>query len=287
MSETTKLCECGCGQETKIYRGKPRRFIKTHQLRCQTEETRLKKSNSMKGKQASKETRKRLSAAGMGHIVTEETRNKISRWHKGKTTSEETKNKISIAKKGQCMGINNPMYGKKHSESTKKKIANIHLGKKQNTEHRLKNSKANSGYKNHMYGKHHTNETKQILRELNLGQKRSDETKNKMSMKRKKRIGEKAPRWMGGLSFEPYCHKFNDKFKETIRDKFNRKCFLCGKSENNNHQKLSVHHVNYDKNCLCNDIECEFVPLCTGCHNKTSHGNRDYWEQLIIKKLLC
>ena len=29
------LCECGCGQETTIYRGKHRRFIKGHQARTQ------------------------------------------------------------------------------------------------------------------------------------------------------------------------------------------------------------------------------------------------------------
>ena len=91
---------------------------------------------------------------------------------------------------------------------------------------------------------------------------------------------ENHPNWQGGISFEPYCHKFNDKFKEKIRDQFNRECYLCGKSELDNKCKLSIHHVNYDKNTLCNDIKPLFVPLCRSCHGKTSR-NKQYWETLF------
>lgn len=97
-------------------------------------------------------------------------------------------------------------------------------------------------------------------------------------------IGENAANWKGGISFEPYCHKFNEAFKESIREKFNRTCFLCPITEDENDQKLSVHHVNYDKNCLCDDAKCEFVPLCKKCHAKTN-GNRDHYESLIMDKI--
>lgn len=96
--------------------------------------------------------------------------------------------------------------------------------------------------------------------------------------------GENSPMWKNGASFEPYCPKFNESFKEDVRAKYDRKCFLCGKSEEDNGQKLSVHHVNYDKSCLCNEIDCEFVPLCKRCHGKTN-GNVEYWEAFIMKKL--
>ena len=96
--------------------------------------------------------------------------------------------------------------------------------------------------------------------------------------------GENAHNWNGGTSFEPYCHKFNETFKESIRDKFGRVCFLCPITEEENGQKLSVHHVNYDKNCLCDDSDCEFVPLCIRCHAKTN-STRGYWENIIMQKL--
>ena len=86
--------------------------------------------------------------------------------------------------------------------------------------------------------------------------------------------------WKGGISDDKYCYLFNERFKELIRNLYNRHCFLCGKTEEENGRRLDVHHVNYDKNCLCN-TECEFVPLCISCHVKTNH-NRKYWEDLIM-----
>lgn len=93
--------------------------------------------------------------------------------------------------------------------------------------------------------------------------------------------GENSPVWKDGISFEPYCTKFNKEFKEYIRAKFGRVCFLCPKTEEENGQRLSVHHVNYNKNCGCDEDEtCQFVPLCRGCNSKVNH-NRPEWEAKI------
>ena len=93
--------------------------------------------------------------------------------------------------------------------------------------------------------------------------------------------GENHPRWKNGASFEPYCSKFNNEFKEYIRDKFGRVCFLCPKTEEENGQRLSVHHVNYNKDCGCDgDETCQFVPLCIGCNAKVNF-NREMWEKKI------
>lgn len=95
--------------------------------------------------------------------------------------------------------------------------------------------------------------------------------------------GEDSPGWKGGVSFGRYCQLFNEKFREYIRDSWNRKCFFCGKSESDNKRKLSVHHVNYNKDCLCGS-PCEFIPLCMSCHAKTNN-NRKYWEDYIMNIL--
>ena len=95
-----------------------------------------------------------------------------------------------------------------------------------------------------------------------------------------KYVGDKNPNWRGGTSFEPYCKKFNEAFKEKIRARYNRECFICGKSEYNNGKRLDVHHTNYKKRCMCEDVKCLFVPLCVKCHRKTG-GNRWFWERVI------
>lgn len=83
--------------------------------------------------------------------------------------------------------------------------------------------------------------------------------------------------WLGGISFEPYCPKFNEKLKECIREQFDRKCFLCGAPENG--QRLHVHHVDYNKGQGCGR-QWSLITLCSSCHAKTNY-NRHYWFNLL------
>ena len=91
---------------------------------------------------------------------------------------------------------------------------------------------------------------------------------------------ENHPNWKGGISFEPYCCKFNRILKEKIRNRDNRICQLCGKNELINGRKLTCHHIHYDKpNC-----DPDLISLCNSCNFKVNY-NRDYWEQYFISKL--
>lgn len=49
---------------------------------------------------------------------------------KGIPKSEEAKRKMSESRKGKYTGVDNPFYGKHHSEKTKDKLSKINLGKK-------------------------------------------------------------------------------------------------------------------------------------------------------------
>ena len=156
-------------------------------------------------------------------------------------------------------------YGRHHSEESKQLMSENHLD--------------NSGDKNGMYGKKRPEHSKRISGKNNPNYgKRGEE----ISMYG--RTGEKHPNWQGGLSFFPYCEKFDDDLKERVRNFFNRICFICGMSEAENGQKLSVHHVNYDKMVCCNDERPLFVPLCKSCHAKT-HSDRKYWEEFFTASL--
>jgi hypothetical protein len=111
----------------------------------------------------------------------------------------------------------------------------------------------------------------------------SIESKAKLS---KSHRGEKCYNWQGGISFEPYCHKFNRDLKERIRERDNRTCQYpgCGKRENGT--KHTCHHVHYDK-LNCNP---DLITLCRSCNMKVNF-NREYWEayfmELLKQRGLC
>lgn len=58
----------------------------------------------------------------LGRKLSMETRKKMSESSKGKIFSIETRKKMSEARKGKIDGENNPFFGKKHSEESRKKI---------------------------------------------------------------------------------------------------------------------------------------------------------------------
>lgn len=101
---------------------------------------------------------------------------------------------------------------------------------------------------------------------------------------------ELSSRWKGGISFEPYCKKFNNAFKERVREYFGRTCTNCGRPEHENKVRsgkvwrLSVHHVNYDKQVCCNSNNPWFVSLCISCHSLTNTTYyREWWEEYFSK----
>jgi len=65
-----------------------------------------------------------------------------------------------------------------------------------------------------------------------------------------------------------YCEKFDNACRERIRDKHDRLCFYCGKDEYANNAKMSVHHIDMNKDQGCNGHDWKLVPLCRSCHGK-------------------
>ena len=229
---------------------------------------------------------------------------------------------MSEEQKAKQRGKNNPFYGKHHSKETKEYLSLINTGKKVGPRSEETRKRMSIAGKN----KHTTISEEERKRRSEFmkgkvgplhpayGTKRTIKSKALMSEKAKARCtaewkernriinknrwlddkyreshsGKNHPGWKGGVTYEPYCPLFNNKFKEYIRDKFDRKCFYCGKSESDNitssgiKQKLSVHHVDYDKVDICNGRSWPFVPLCITCHNKTNNGSRWYWFNKFI-----
>lgn len=185
---------------------------------------------------------------------------------------DEIKDKIS--------GENNPFYGKHHTKEAKQKNREKHLGKllgennpSKRIEVREKISSSKIGHDVSEDTKLKISNTKKGCIPWNKDIPMKESSKNKMRK-------ENNYNWKGGTSFKPYCWRFNKLLKKQIRERDNRICQLCGKTEEENHQKLSVHHIHYDKENCYPDL----ISLCCICNSKVNF-NREYYEEFFMNKL--
>ena len=184
----------------------------------------------------------------------------------GLKRSSETRAKMSIAQRGE----NNPQFGKTLTTETRIKMSLAKIGKKKSDKTRAAMSKAQKGHPvSDAQRKHHA--------EIMRGRKASMETRIKMSDARR---GDKCYLWKGGISFEPYCPKFNNDLKRRIRTFFEYRCIVCGKSTEENKRELSCHHVEYNKQACCDGKPIHFATMCTRCHSRTNH-HRAQWEDIM------
>ena len=93
--------------------------------------------------------------------------------------------------------------------------------------------------------------------------------------------GEKSQRWQGGISKEPYAFEFTNELKALIRYRDGYKCQKCGCPEIENNQKLTSHHIDYNKQ---NSKPSNLTSLCKGCNSKVN-SNRSYWTKYFTKKV--
>jgi hypothetical protein len=200
----------------------------------------------------------------------------------GKKHSEETKIKMSLKQKGinnpmyGRVGKLNPMYGKKHSEETRKKISQKLKGCLKRDSLKIDRS----GENNPMYGKIRSGKLNPMY-----GKKHTEETKLKISKSEKL---EKNHRWLGGLSFEPYCPKFNKEFKNLVKLRDNFCCLNCGISEQKyiliNRKGLSVHHIDYNKKNTCLKNCCTLCNLCNLKANKNREEWKNWYQEILSQK---
>lgn len=96
------------------------------------------------------------------------------------------------------------------------------------------------------------------------------------------RSGKLSPAWRGGPVNKGYCPKFNEDLRESVREAFGRRCYLCGKTEADDGRRLAVHHVDYMRSQGCGQ-RWSLIPLCLVCHAKTTaSSNRHYYFNRLI-----
>jgi hypothetical protein len=186
--------------------------------------------------------RKRISETASGRTA----------WNKGKPFSDESCKRMSEAHIGIQAGENHPMFGKKMSPETKQKLLMANLGKKQSPEQIKNRFDSRAGYKH------------------------SPDTKLKIAIAN---TGEGNGQWKGGISKEPYPTVWSFRLRESIRERDNRECQICGKRENGKHH--DVHHIDYNK---MNIDPVNLISVCHYCHGKTNY-NREKWQDFFLSKI--
>jgi len=179
-------------------------------------------------------------------------------WNKGKINCFS----IEVIKKKseRWLGDKNPNYGKPVSEERKRKQSDAMKGRHSGDKNPAKNPE--------------------------VGMKISKNNCMHRLEVRMKVSGENSYNWKGGISFKPYCYRFNKELKDQIRKRDNYQCqypdCLCSQLESLILYGgiLMPHHIHYDKENCYPDL----ITLCVK-HNSMSNFNRDYWEEFYMKLL--
>lgn len=212
----------------------------------------------------------------------------------GKHLTDTTKLKISDANRNRP-----PISG-----ATRQKMCESHTGRHHSSESKQKMSEAQTG-------RIVSDETRKKLRdawatrppttpstirkraESNTGKRRTEETRNKQSVAAVRRYQdpierEKSSAVAQGISYDewegfavdyPYCPKFNEACRESNREKYDRRCFLSDMTEDENGQKLSVHHIDMNKAQGCEGHAWKLVPLSKKLHSGSHSAT---WTARII-----
>lgn len=218
----------------------------------------------------------------------------------GKHHTEETKRKIGQSRKGRYTSKGNPFFGKHHSQATKQIIA-TKSGEYWNDEQHRKQAGERLNKRRHTIRRFHKEREPKVCPQCKItfipknvrqeycccrcvtdarkGMKYPEEWCLAMCQNIPDRSGERNPRWLGGISFEPYGLGFTKTLKAHIRERDDHTCQLCGTRENG--RLLNVHHIDYSKT---NHNITNLISLCDACHSKVN-TNREYWQNYFTQLL--
>ena len=114
-----------------------------------------------------------------------------------------------------------------------------------------------------------------------LGRKLTEENKLKLILANTGRIrSEKERKAIGFANSKEKNGMWKEdserNIKRRIRDRDNHLCLLCDLHQEQNGNKLDVHHIDYNQ---LNNLHENMITLCHSCHAKTNKSKRKFWIQ--------
>lgn len=224
-------------------------------------------------------------------------RSKDPLWRRNTTEANRKRSQDPISRENHAAAMKkmhrDPEYQRNHREAMQRVAQDPEWQRKmqgvlQDPEWRRKNAEALQKTHQDLERQRKHREALQKLHQDPEFRRKHHEALKKISLdpewqrKMHERRGENHPLWNGGSSFWPYCHLFNEEFKEETRQKFGNICFVCGAPPNGT--ALHVHHIHYDKGAGCNGRGLECVPLC-GSHNTKANFHREWWVAYFEQRL--
>jgi hypothetical protein len=245
----------------------------SHTGKKDTEETKLKKSESHKGDKHyayRKDLDNEKTCQTCGIVLTREQKYQNNRkfcsskcyggWLKQQPLNEQQLEQLK-----QMSNINT---GRECKQETRDKIANSVKSNLKQQEH------LNKIHTNKL-GTHVSEIQKQKQSNSMIGKQATYETRKKLSIIR---LGITETEWLDFAKNDKYCGKWTDpkyKIRKRARARTGDICIICGKPyECNNNQHMSVHHVYRKKDACCegNETDWLFATLCKECHGKHGHN---------------
>jgi len=133
-------------------------------------------------------------------------------------------------------------------------------------------SKANTGENNPAFGVVWSEERRHAVSVRMSGKKKPPRTLEWRKKHSAYLQGIPYEEWTGFAKNGEYCEKFDESCRERIRKKYDYKCFICDMPQDQNITKngkvckLSVHHIDKNKDQGCNGVKWNLIPVCMHCH---------------------
>lgn len=177
-----------------------------------------------------------------------------------KQSSPESRAKMSEQRTGKPSYVRTPEQRKRMSEIQKAKIKPTGWNHSEETKKKMASL--------------WTDEKREAARQRGKKFAQDPEWRKKVSS-----YGEDNPRWKDGCATKPYAPGFDRKMKQSIRERDDFTCQLCGITEEETGCPHSIHHIDYTKD---NHHPDNLATTCKACNSRVNTNESVWYGYFVV-----